>query len=103
MIAGLERAVDPNADGSSHDAARVAVVGVSEPYAAFEDSPTARAVAGALTSTPSSSRLPGTTASGATLRQHRRAGGRARALTVGAADDRRSTDSVRVTVRSGYG
>ena len=48
LVAGLERAVDPNADGVVLDAARVALVGVAEPFAAFEDSPSARAVAGAL-------------------------------------------------------
>src|SRR6185503_2156982 len=48
LIAGLERAVDPNLDGIALDAARVALVGVAEPFAAFEDSPSARAVAGAL-------------------------------------------------------
>src|SRR5829696_7740885 len=30
LLAGLERAVDPNADGDAHDAARVALVGVTE-------------------------------------------------------------------------
>ena len=39
LVAGLERAVDPNADGVALDAARVALVGVAEPFAAFEDSP----------------------------------------------------------------
>ena len=48
LIAGLEHAVDPNLDGIALDAARVALVGVAEPFAAFEDSPSARAVAGAL-------------------------------------------------------
>jgi hypothetical protein len=48
LIAGLERAVDPNLDGVALDAARIALVGVAEPFAAFEDSPSARAVAGAL-------------------------------------------------------
>src|SRR6266511_1312022 len=48
LVAGLERAVDPNADGVAHDAARIALVGVAAPFAAFEDSPSARAVAGAL-------------------------------------------------------
>ena len=48
LIAGLERAVDPNADGDAHDAARVALVGVTAPYAAFADDPAARAVDGAL-------------------------------------------------------
>src|SRR4029434_863012 len=48
LIAGLERAVDPDGDGNAHDAARIAVVGFAEPYAAFADSPSSRAVAGAL-------------------------------------------------------
>jgi subtilisin family serine protease len=48
LIAGLDRAVDPNGDGDAHDAVRVAVVGVAEPYAAFADGPEAQAVQGAL-------------------------------------------------------
>jgi len=48
LIAGLERAVDPNGDGDCHDAVRVALIGVAEPYAAFTDAPEAQAVAGAL-------------------------------------------------------
>ncbi|HZQ16804.1 MAG TPA: S8 family serine peptidase [Gaiellaceae bacterium] len=48
LIAGLDRAVDPNGDGDAHDAVRVALVGVSEPYGAFTDDPEARAVQGAL-------------------------------------------------------
>jgi hypothetical protein len=48
LIAGFERAVDPNGDGDAHDAARIAVVGVAEPYDAFGDGPDAEAVAGAL-------------------------------------------------------
>jgi hypothetical protein len=48
LIAGLDRAVDPNGDGDAHDAVRVALVGVAEPYAAFTDSPEALAVQGAL-------------------------------------------------------
>src|SRR5215208_1924287 len=48
LIAGVEHAVDPNRDGIALDAARVALVGVAEPFAAFEDSPSSRAVAGAL-------------------------------------------------------
>ena len=43
LMAGLERAVDPNGDGDAHDAVRLAVVGVAEPYAAFADGPEARA------------------------------------------------------------
>jgi hypothetical protein len=49
LIAGLERAVDPNGDGDCHDAVRVALLGVAEPYAAFTDGPEATSVAGALT------------------------------------------------------
>jgi len=48
LIDGLERAVDPNGDGDTHDAARIAVLSVVEPFAAFRDSPEARAVAGAV-------------------------------------------------------
>src|SRR5918999_3914321 len=33
LIAGLERAVDPNRDGDAQDAARVALIGVAEPFA----------------------------------------------------------------------
>ena len=47
LLAGVELAVDPNADGDAHDAARVALVGVVEPLAAFTDGPLATAVAGA--------------------------------------------------------
>lgn len=48
LIAGLDRAVDPNDDGDEHDAARIALVGVAEPYAAFVDDAEAQAVHGAL-------------------------------------------------------
>lgn len=48
ILAGLERAVDPNGDGDAHDAARIALVGVAEPFAGFADGPLARAAAGAL-------------------------------------------------------
>ena len=39
VLAGLEAAVDPNGDGDAHDAARIALVGVVEPFAAFPDGP----------------------------------------------------------------
>jgi subtilisin family serine protease len=47
LIAGLERAVDPDADGDVEDGAAIALAAVVEPYAAFQDSPESRAVAGA--------------------------------------------------------
>ncbi len=48
LLAGLERAVDPNKDGDAHDAVRIALVGVDEPFAAFSDGPESQAVQGAL-------------------------------------------------------
>ncbi len=47
LLAGLERAVDPDGDGAVDDAARVALVGVNAPYAAFAGSAEAEAVRGA--------------------------------------------------------
>ena len=47
LVAGLDRAVDPNADGDAHDAARIALVALAEPFAGFPDGPEARAIAGA--------------------------------------------------------
>src|SRR5215218_2507400 len=44
LLAGLERAVDPDGDGATDDHVPIAVVGVNSPYAAFERSPEARAV-----------------------------------------------------------
>jgi len=48
VLAGLEAAVDPNGDGDAHDGARIALVGVAEPFSSFSDSPLARAGRGAL-------------------------------------------------------
>lgn len=48
LLAGLEAAVDPNGDGDAHDAARIVLVGLSEPFASFPDGPLARGTAGAL-------------------------------------------------------
>jgi Subtilase family len=102
LIAGLERAVDPNGDGNALDAARIAIVGVAEPYAAFEDSPAARAVAGALALdtlvvAPAGNDGP----AGPRYGSISGPGGAPEAITVGAADDRRTTEHVRVTIRSG--
>ena len=47
LLAGIELAVDPDEDGDAHDAARVTLVGVVEPFAAFTDGPLAAAAAGA--------------------------------------------------------
>ena len=48
VVAGLEKAVDPDADGDVEDAVPVALVGVNSPYAGFGDSPEAQAAAAAL-------------------------------------------------------
>jgi len=104
LIAGLERAVDPDGDGSAHDAARVAVLGFAEPYAAFADSPSSRAVAGALALdtlvvAPAGNDGP----AGPVYGSISGPGGAAEALTVGAADLRDDVEQVRVTLRSGLG
>ena len=44
LLAGLERAVDPDGDGATDDRVTVALVGVNSPYAGFGDSPEAGAV-----------------------------------------------------------
>lgn len=104
LVAGLERAVDPNADGVSLDAARVALVGVAEPFAAFADSPSARAVAGALrldTLVVAPAGNDGVAGPG--YGSISGPGGSRAALTVGAADLRESSVSVQVVIRAGLG
>ncbi len=103
LIAGLERAVDPNDDGDTHDAVRIALLGVAEPFASFADSPEAlgdrraRAI-----STSSSSHRPVTTASPG--RSSVRSGaprGSPAALAVGATDSRAVSTSVRACLHPG--
>jgi Subtilase family/PA domain len=107
ILAGLERAVDPNGDGVAHDGARIAVVGVAEPYSAFADGPLAKAVAGALrldTLVIAPVGNDGLGASRTALRDYGSVagpGGAPSALTVGAVDLRRRARDVRVTVRAG--
>lgn len=101
LLAGLERAVDPNGDGSTEDALPVALAAVVEPYASFPDSPESRAVEGAA-------RL-GTLVVAAAGNDGRAGrgfgtvgapGGAPAALTVGASDSRAEAieSSVRLTV-----
>jgi minor extracellular serine protease Vpr len=102
LIEGLERAVDPNADGDAHDAARIALVGVAAPFAAFPDDPAARAVAGAtrldtLVVVPAGNDGPAGPGFGSVAGP----GGSPSALTVGAADGRSRVQQVQVTLRSG--
>ena len=102
LLAGLERAVDPNEDGDAHDAARIALIPLAEPYAAFADSPPARAVEGAfrldtLVVAPAGNDGPAGPGYGSISSP----GGAPAALTVGAADLRRETEELRVAVRAG--
>jgi subtilisin family serine protease len=102
IIAGLERAVDPNGDGDTHDAAQVALLGVVEPFASFTDSPEAQAVAGAqaldtLVVTPAGN----DGAAGPLYGSIGGPGGSPAALTVGATDSQEKTAVARVVIRQG--
>jgi subtilisin family serine protease len=102
VLAGLERAVDPNGDGDEHDAARVALIGVAEPFAAFADGPLALAAAGAmrldtLVVTPSGNDGPAGPGYGSVSGP----GGAPAALTVGALDVRPRFGQVHVVLRAG--
>jgi subtilisin family serine protease len=102
LIAGLERAVDPNLDGDAHDAARVALVGAAVSYGAFADSPEARAIRGALqldtlVVAPAGNDGPAGPGFGSVSSP----GGAPAALTVGAADLRSEAEQVPVAVRAG--
>jgi subtilisin family serine protease len=102
LIAGLDRAVDPNGDGDAHDAARVALVGVAEPFAGFASGAVAQAVEGAtkldtLVVAPAGNDGP----SGPSYGSVAGPGGAPDALTVAAGDERVSIETVRVLVRAG--
>lgn len=102
VIAGIERAVDPNGDGDAHDAARIALVGVAERFAAFADGPLAKAASGALVLdtlvvAPSGNDGPKGPGYGSVAGP----GGSPAALTVGAADVRAAEQRVRVVIRAG--
>src|SRR5436190_8126186 len=102
IVAGLERAVDPNLDGDAHDAARIALIGLAASYGAFADSPEARAIRGALrldtlVVAPAGNDGPAGPGYGSVSSP----GGAPEALTVGAADLRRQAEEVPVTLRAG--
>ena len=102
VIAGLESAVDPNGDGDTHDAARIAVLGVAEPYAAFADAPEARAVAGAMALNTLVVVPAGNDGvAGPGFGSISGPGGAPAALTVGASDGRSTTPAARVVLRRG--
>jgi subtilisin family serine protease len=102
VLAGLERAVDPNDDGDAHDAARIALVGVGEPFAGFADGPLARAAGGALrldtlVVAPAGNDGPAGPGYGSVAGP----GGAPAALTVGALDLRPRYGEIRVVLRAG--
>jgi hypothetical protein len=102
LIAGLERAVDPNLDGDAHDAARIALIGAAVSYGAFADSPEARAIGGAqqldtLVVAPVGNDGPAGPGYGSVSSP----GGAPAALTAGAADMRADAEEVPVAVRAG--
>jgi subtilisin family serine protease len=102
ILAGLEAAVDPNDDGDVLDAARIALVGMVEPYAAFADGPLQRAIAGAadldvLTIVPAGNDGRAGPGYGSIAGP----GGGVDAVTVGASDGRIAAPTVRVLVRAG--
>ena len=102
LLAGLEAAVDPNDDGDVLDAARVALIGMVEPYASFADGPLPRAIAGAadldvLTIVPAGNDGRAGPGYGSVAGP----GGAVDAVTVGASDGRQAAPTVRVHVRAG--
>lgn len=102
LIAGLDRAVDPNGDGDAHDAVRVALVGVVEPYAAFADGPEAQAVQGALDlNTLVVAPAGNDGAAGPSFGSISGPAGAPAALAVAATDGRTGLPSVRVVLRRG--
>ncbi|HET7760004.1 MAG TPA: S8 family serine peptidase [Gaiellaceae bacterium] len=102
LIAGLERAVDPNLDGDAHDAARVALVGEAVSYGAFADSPEARAIQGALDlDTLVVAPVGNDGPAGPSYGSVSSPGGAPDALSVGAADLRARAAEVPVAVRAG--
>jgi subtilisin family serine protease len=102
VIAGLDRAVDPNGDGDAHDAARIALLGVVEPFASFADSPEAQAVDGAaaldtLVVMPAGN----DGAAGPLFGSIAGPGGSGAGLVVGATDLRPSTSTARAVFHQG--
>jgi Subtilase family/PA domain len=101
LLAGLERAVDPDADGDAGDAVEIAAAPLVEPYAAFPDSPEARAVAGAaalgtLVVAPAGNDGDAGRAFGSVAAP----GGAPAALAVGAVDTRRLVPEAGVRLRA---
>lgn len=104
VIAGLERAVDPDGNGDVADGARIALVAVAEPFAAFADSPLSRAVSGATSLDLLVVAAAGNDGpAGPVYGNVSGPGGARDALTVGALDLRRTTRLAPLVVTHGLG
>jgi Subtilase family len=104
LLAGLERAVDPNGDGDAHDAARIALIPLVEPFAAFTDGPLARAAEGALRLDTLVVAAAGNDGpAGPAFGSVGGPAGAPAVVAVGAVDGRPATESVRVVARAGLG
>ena len=102
LLAGLERAVDPDRNGDAHDAARIALIPLVEPFAAFTDGPLARAVDGALRLDTLVVAAAGNDGpAGPAFGSVGGPAGAPSAVAVGAADAGRPITQVRVVVRAG--
>ena len=102
LLAGLEAAVDPNRDGDAHDAVRIALVGLVEPFSSFPDGPLARAGRGALVLdtlvvAPAGNDGPGGPGYGSVAAP----GGTPGVLGVAASDSRGRSPTVHVLLRAG--
>ena len=102
LLAGIEASVDPDGNGDAHDAARIALVGVVEPDAAFADGPLALAAAGAsvldtLVVTPAGN----DGSAGPAFGTISGPGGAPAALTVGTVDLRLRSPAAHVFLASG--
>ena len=102
LLAGIEASVDPDANGDAHDAARIALVGVVEPDAAFADGPLALAGAGAqaldtIVVAPAGNDGP----AGPSFGTISGPGGAPAALTVAATDQRPRAPTAHVLLRTG--
>ncbi|HEU5206469.1 MAG TPA: S8 family serine peptidase [Gaiellaceae bacterium] len=102
ILAGLEAAVDPDDDGNAHDASRIALIGMVEPYAGFADGPLPRGIAGAavldmLTIVPAGN----DGSAGPGYGSIAGPGGAESAITVAAADGRLAAPTVSVLLRAG--
>ena len=102
LVAGLERAVDPNANGDARDAARIALIGLAAPFAAFADDPVAQAADGAARLGMLVVAAAGNDGeAGPSFGSIAGPGGAPAALAVGAADLRAQGSRVRLVVRAG--